>query len=323
MFLCYSKVMSKTLECAVFEGNDPLTGDTIWQHRIADGSDQISDNLKSIYNWDGVGNIGAVSAKLKDGEIDSWHLHLLGKSKGVKLTTSTFFTDQEEGTHIRIQPINLNSLVFNNMVSEWLKPEDYSWEFRLPSEKDETRYHRIKDADLTQYNLKPLWIRANAQVVPGPKLQIFIGGAPANDIAELNGSNEPAFPLILIEKFTLSLPPLDGDDIGMGMATIPFLIDDREDLDQAEVSTNCPDGQPIKEGLVKFLKTSIKPNQRNEVTTWTREVAAGAWIPRQPNYTVPDPKPLDGEDDQEEESDDDAGGKIVQSKLLLYHKWSP
>lgn len=163
--------------------------------------------------------------------------------------------------------------------------------------------------------MKPLWIRANAQVVPGPKLQIFIGGAPANDIAELNGSNEAAFPLILIEKFTLSLPPLVGEGMAMGIATIPFLIDNREDIDQAEVSTNCPDGQSIKEGLVQFLKTSIKPNQRNEVTTWTREVAAGAWIARQPNYTVPGTKPLDGEDDEEEDYDDDAGEEKFQSKF--------
>jgi hypothetical protein len=310
--------MSKILECQVFEGNDPLTGDIIWQHRIAEGCDSIKDKLKSVYNWDGTTNIGTASVTLKDGELDTWHLHLLGKSKGAKLATSTFFTDQEEGTHIRIQPINLDSLVFTNMVSEWLKPEDYSWEYRLPSEKDESRYHRIKDADLTQYNLKPLWIRANAQVVPGPKLQIFIGGAPANDITELAGSTEPAFPLILIEKFTLSFPSLD-DGMGLGIAAIPFLVDDREDLEQTEVTSNCPEGQAIKKGLTKFLQTSIKPNQRNKVTTWTREIAAGSWIPRQPNYTVPDVQPLEGEDEHEE-TDDDAGGKMFIAK---YDEWSP
>ena len=136
-------------------------------------------------------------ASLRDGEMEGWHLHLFGKSKGVKIPTSTFFTDQEEGTHIRIQPLDLDSLVFRSMVSEWLGPDDYQWEYRLPSEKTPSHYFRMKDADLPQHSLTPLWIRASAQVVPGPKLQIFIGAAPANNITELNGSTEPAFTLIL------------------------------------------------------------------------------------------------------------------------------
>ena len=297
--------MSKLLECPAFEGNDPLTGELIWQHRIQGGSENIQDSIKTMYSWDGSNNMGCVAVNLKDGIPDLWQLNLFGKTKGVKLASSTFYTDQDEGTHIRIQPLALDSFVFRSMVSEWMGPEEYNWEFRLPSEKDSGRYYRIKTVDLPQYNLKPLWIRANVQVVPGPKLQVFIGAAPANDITELQGSSEPAFPLILLEKFSLSFPPLE--DAGMGMATIPFLIDQREGLDPAEVSTNCPEGQKIKEGLAKFLQSSIKPNQRNEVTTWTREVASGSWIARAPNYKVPDPKALAGDLDDDEDDDDNTG----------------
>ena len=300
--------MSKVLECHVFEGNSPLTGDLIWQHRVSGGSVGVKDKMKSHYKWDGTTNVAAVSAGLKDGDLDTWNLHLFGKSKGVKLASSTFFTEQEESTHIRIQPMNLDKLVFHSMVSDWLKPEDYSWEYRLPSENDANRHYRIKDADLPHYNLKPLWIRANAQMVPGPKLQIFIGGAPANQISELPGSKDRAFPLIPIEKFSVSFLPLDVADENLGMATIPFLDDDRDDLEEAEVSANCPDGQEIKRGLATFLQSSIKPNQRNEVTTWTREVSSGSWIPREPNYKVPDPRPLEGEDDaNDQDNEDDAG----------------
>ena len=146
-------------------------------------------------------------------------------------------------------------------------------------------------------------------MISGPKLQIFIGGAPANQISELPGSNERAFPLIPIDKFSVSFLPYDIGDNNLGMATIPFLDDDREDLDEAEVSTNCPDGQEIKRGLATFLQSSIKPNQRNEVTTWTREVSSGSWIPREPNYKVPDPLPLEGDDANDQDNDEDDAGQ--------------
>ena len=75
-------------------------------------------------------------------------------------------------------------------------------------------------------------------MVPGPKLQIFIGGAPANQISELPGSKDRAFPLIPIEKFSVTFLPHEDVRQNLGMATIPFLDDDCDDLDQAEVSTN-------------------------------------------------------------------------------------
>ena len=45
----------------------------------------------------------------------------------------------------------------------------------------------------------------------------------------------------------------------------------------------------------------MKPNQRNEVKTRTKEVSTGNWVVRQPAYTVPDPKPLAGDVDENEE----------------------
>ena len=312
--------MSKLLECPAFEGNDPLTGDLIWQHRIQGGAENIQESIKTKYSWDGSSNVASVAVNLKDGILDTWQLNLFGKTKGTKLASSTFFTEQEEGTHIRIQPLALDSFVFRSMVSEWMGPEEYSWEYRLPSEKDSGRYYRIKAVDLPQYILKPLWIRANVQVVPGPKLQVFIGAAPANDITELQGSSEPAFPLILLEKFSVGFLPMEEGSMDLGMATIPFLIDQREELDQAEVGTNCPEGQTIKEGLARFLQSSIKPNQRNEVTTWTREVAAGSWIARAPNYKVPDPKALAGDLEEEEDDDDDNTGQDYTFNWS--HEWS-
>ena len=299
--------MATMLDCPVFRGNNPLTGDVIWNHRVQGGSEVIKDKIKTMYHWDGSSNVASTAVSLRDGEMEGWQLHLFGKSKGVKIPTSTFFTDQEEGTHIRIQPMDLDSLVFRNMVSEWLGPEEYKWEYRLPSEKNPSHYFRMKDADLPQHSLTPLWIRASAQVVPGPRLQIFIGAAPANKITELQGSTEPAFPLILLEKFTVAFLPFEDVDMEFGMGPIPFIIDTREDIEEDEVATNCPDGQSLKKGLATFLRSSIKPNQRNEVTTWTREVSAGSWIARQPNYLVPNPRPLEGDMVNNEEDEDEAG----------------
>ena len=87
----------------------------------------------------------------------------------------------------------------------------------------------------------------------------------------------------------------------MAWVPIPFLLDDREDF--YEVSINCRDSQTIKTQMAKFLKQAMKPNQRNEVKTRTKEVSTGNWVVRQPAFTVPDPKPLAGNVD--EEADDD------------------
>ena len=56
--------MSKPLECSVFSGNNPLTGEVIWDHRVNGGSEAIKDKLKSLYNWDGSSSVASVAAKL-------------------------------------------------------------------------------------------------------------------------------------------------------------------------------------------------------------------------------------------------------------------
>ena len=309
--------MSKILECEVFKGNNPLTGLTIWNQRVNGGSEVIKDKLKTTYKWDGTSNIASIAAKLKEDTIDGWQLHLYGKSKGVKFESSVFYADQEEGNHVRIQEIDLDSFVFRgSMVSEWLSPDEFKWEFRLPHEKDAKRYHRVNKADMVQYNAKPLWVRAVTQVIPGPKLSVFLGAAPTDDIKGIPGSTEGQFPLILIEKFSVPFFPFEDENMGLGMGPIPFLIDDRIDLEFDSVSSTCPDGQTVKTEMSQFLRSAIKPNQRNEVGTWTKEVAAGNWTARAPNYTVPHPKPLAG-DVIETEDDDNAG---QQNNFLLKGK---
>lgn len=305
--------MSKTLDCEVFKGNNPLTGNVIWAQRVKGGSEVIKEELKSVYKWDSSSNVATVAAKLKDGKLDSWQLHLFGKSKGTKLDANVFFLDQEDGNCVRIQEIDLDSLVFRgNLVSDWVSPDNFKWEYRLPHEDDPKRYHRVKKADMVQYNAKPLWLRAACQVVPGPKLQVFLGVAPAEKIADVTGSTQNQFPLILIEKFSIPFLPLESPEMQLGMGPIPFLIDEREELEQSEVTATCPDGQEIKIQMAKFLQTAIKPNQRNEVKTWSKEVAAGNWVARAPNCTVPDPRPLEGDHHPADvDMEDDTGETLV------------
>ena len=64
------------------------------------------------------------------------------------------------------------------------------------------------------------------------------------------------------------------------------------------------DEESLKKGMSKFLQSSIKPTQRNEISTWNKEMLVGNWVVRAPNYTWPDPKPLEGDKDSEV---DDAG----------------
>ena len=302
--------MSKKLDCDAFKGNNPFTGEMIWNHRVHGGSEAIKEKLKSDYNWDGTSNVATIAAKLKEGKIDSWHLYLFGKSKGIKVDSSTFFLEQDEGNTMRIQEMDLDSLIFRGrLVSEWMSPDQYKWEYRLPHEDDPKRYHRVKRAELVQYNAKPLWVRSVTQVVPGPKLQVFLGAAPCEKITETAGSTEGQFPLIFVETFSLPFLPFEAAEMNLGMGPIPFLIDDRVELDFSEVGTNCPDSQTIKTQMAKFLQTVIKPNQRNEVKTWTKEVAAGSWVARAPNHIVPDPKPLAGNVVNEDE-EDDSGQKM-------------
>ena len=154
------------------------------------------------------------------------------------------------------------------------------------------------------------------QVVPGPNLSVFLGAAPAEDITTLNGSTMGQFPLIFVEKFSIPFLPFEASGMDLGMGPIPFLIDDRDELEFSEVGASCPDGQTIKTQMPSFLQQAMKPNQRNEVGTWTKEVSAGNWVVRPPAYTVPNPKPLTGDtgDADEEDEDDEAG-----EHFLFFH----
>ena len=99
--------------------------------------------------------------------------------------------------------------------------------------------------------------------------------------------------------------------MGLGMGPIPFLIDTRDDLEFSEVGSLFPGGQVIKHSMASFLQTGIKPNQRNEIGTWTKEVGVGSWVMRAPNHTWPAPKPLAGDrtgnGDVNDDEDDEAG----------------
>ena len=86
------------------------------------------------------------------------------------------FRALNDGNYVRIQEMDLDTLLFRgSMVSEWLSPDKYLWEYRLPHETDPKKYYRVKEGELAQYNASPLWIRASCQVIPGPKLQVFLG----------------------------------------------------------------------------------------------------------------------------------------------------
>ena len=147
----------------------------------------------------------------------------------------------------------------------------------------------MKRNDLAQYIAKPLWVRAATQVVPGPMLSVLLGAAPADDINNVNGSTMGQFPLIFVEKFSIPFLPFEASGMDLGMGPIPFLLEDREDLDFSEVGTSGPDGQTLKTQMASFLQQAMKPNQRNEVGTWNKEVCAGNWVVRPPAYTVPNP----------------------------------
>ena len=67
----------------MFSGNNPLTGQLIWDHKVNGGSEAIKDKLKSLYNWDGSSSEATFAAKLDaDGIIAEWQLHIFGKTKG-------------------------------------------------------------------------------------------------------------------------------------------------------------------------------------------------------------------------------------------------
>ena len=315
--------MSKPLECPVFSGNNPLTGTSIWNHRVNGGSEAIKDGLKRMYNWDGSSAVATIAGKVdEEGTVEEWQLHVFGKTKGAKMDASTFFTNQEEGNHVRIQEMTLDTLVFRgSMVSEWVSPDKYVWEYRLPHETDPKKYYRVKEGELDQYNAMPLWVRASCQVIPGPKLQVFLGCAPVEDkITGLSGSSDKSFPLILLEKFSVPFLPFEAGDMRLGMGPIPFLIDTREDLDPSEVGSLLPEGQSIKLGMAKFLQSGIKPNQRNEIKTWAKEHAVGSWVARAPNHTWPLPLPLAGDvsgDDEDQDEDDAGQHKISVKKIII------
>ena len=69
---------------------------------------------------------------MKDGKIESWHLYLFGRSKGIKVESGNFFVDQDEGNTLRIQEVTLDSLILRGgIVYNWLSPDQFKWEYRL------------------------------------------------------------------------------------------------------------------------------------------------------------------------------------------------
>jgi hypothetical protein len=98
-----------------------------------------------------------------------------------------------------------------------------------------------------------------------------------------------------VEKFSIPFLPFEASEMDLGMCPIPFLIDDREELDFTDVGTSFPDGQTIKTQMASFLQQAMKPNRRNEVGTWNKEVSAGNWVVQPPAYTVPNTNPLAGD----------------------------
>ena len=123
-------------------------------------------------------------------------LSIFGKRKGFKIGAGIFFPDQEECGIVRIFNFDMNQFVFREMVSEWLSPDDYKWEYRLVCEDDPEKHCRIKPQDLAQYDAKPLWLRAFVQLQSGPKLQIVIGCAPAVDIKHIPAIRKTSFQTI-------------------------------------------------------------------------------------------------------------------------------
>ena len=111
--------------------------------------------------------------------------------------------------------------------------------------------------------------------------------------------------------------PYESSGMKLGMGPILFLVDMREDLDFSEVAVSCPDGQAIKSGMSKFLQTAIKPNQRNEIKTWSKEVSAASWIARSPNYSWPNPKPLAGDEDDDDDDGDAGQHNTITCDLAL------
>ena len=172
----------------MFKGNKPLTRDIICDHRVAGGSEVIKEFLREKHNWDGHSPVATTAAKLtEEGELDTWQLHVFGRREGFRKESSTFYPNQEKGQVVRLQDYDMDIFVFCDMVSDWVSPKKFEWEFQLPHETDEKRFHRVKKNELEQYHAKPLYLRAVAQVVPGPKIEIKVGCVPALNIREIPG----------------------------------------------------------------------------------------------------------------------------------------
>ena len=77
----------------------------------------MKDKLKSVYNWDGYSTVAAVAANLdNEGKVSNWELHIFGQSKGSKLDSSTFYTDQDEGNCVRFKEIEMSNIMYQIYV---------------------------------------------------------------------------------------------------------------------------------------------------------------------------------------------------------------
>ena len=80
-------VKCKPLECPVFQGNNPLTGELILGSRVmgAASISIIKAYIRSKNNWDGSSCGIAVAAQMEEDRISGLQLQAIGKRKGYKL----------------------------------------------------------------------------------------------------------------------------------------------------------------------------------------------------------------------------------------------
>ena len=132
-----------------------------------------------------------------------------------------------------------------------------------------------------------MWVRAYLQPVPGPKVKLVLGIAPADDINTINGGQHRAFPMFECGHCHLPLLPSDTMELGIGLT--PYFLDTREEEGEDLV---MPSSWAVKSAVSGLFKDGTKPVIKKTFQTWKTTLEdVGSWEEEPALNKFPDPQP--------------------------------
>ena len=215
--------------------------------------EEVKQDLKTHGAWDSVSPVVAVVLEVGEGGVIIQTIpSLLGAVDSKYVDGRALWPEAPEESHIKIKNIDLSSLTFRGGLASSYVP-GFDWSLRVPSTRTPGKMVVVDNKDVARYNCSSkLWLRAVMQPWKDGKVKILLGLAPCDDIKTIPNYQDPRCPLVEIATFTAPLMPWH--TLGLGLPSVPYLLDSRE-----EGGEDFPSSQAVTSAYRGLFKSSSKP----------------------------------------------------------------